>query len=59
MDCEVTVYCPNDECDRMPTYRCEWESAGAGSEHEMLCECGARIAFEIEYNPIATCERIA
>ncbi len=58
MSVTVDVDCPNDECAEMPEYTCESESAGEGSEHEITCDCGARISFTIEYFPSAMGEEI-
>lgn len=56
---EASVQCPNDECSEYFEYKCEWESAKAGSEHEVNCPvCGTQIVFDIEYFPRITNERV-
>jgi hypothetical protein len=49
---EVEFFCPNEECDELIQYECEWENAGGGSEHRKKCpNCGTVALFEIEYSP--------
>lgn len=53
------VLCPNEECSEYFEYKCDWESAKAGSEHEVDCPiCGTHIVFNIEYSPRITNERV-
>lgn len=55
---EDYVICPNNSCSEFFEFKCEWENAGDGSEHEATCpHCGTNVVFEIAYAPHISNER--